>query len=64
MKRERGPNTKQLMYSQSVLYAAVEVLREKAGFDADTFEKMVDDKYLEMFPEANKVEDNKTEVVI
>ena len=49
-KRERGPNTKQLMHSISVIYAAVEVLREKAGISEVEFEKMTDAKFEEMYP--------------
>jgi len=49
-KRERGPNTRELLYSQSILYAAVEVLREKAGISHDEFEKLTDMRFEEMFP--------------
>jgi len=55
-KRERGPNTRQLMHSISVLYAAVEVLREKSGISGDEFEKMTDAKFDEMFPKEDKKE--------
>jgi hypothetical protein len=53
-KRARGPNTRQLLYSISVLNAAIEVLRDKVGFTEAEFDKLTDTKYDEMFPsEAN-----------
>jgi len=59
-KRERGPNTRQLQYSISLLMAAIDVLREKNGMEQDAFEKLVDAKFDEMFPK----EVSKNEVVV
>ena len=56
-KRERGPNTRELKYSISLLMAAYEVLREKAGIPQDEFEKLVDIKFDEMYPKEVKKEE-------
>lgn len=56
-KRERGPNTRELQYSISLLMAAMEVLREKAGMEQDAFEKLVDIKFDEMYPKEAKKEE-------
>ena len=62
VKRVRGPNTRQLEYSISLLMAAIEVLREKSGMEQDAFEKLVDIKFDEMFPDHK--ETKKEEVVV
>jgi hypothetical protein len=51
-KRERGPNTRELQYSISVVHAALEVLREKAGMTNEEFEKATDVMFDKMFPKA------------
>lgn len=56
-RRERGPNTRQLMHSISVMYAAIEVLREKAGIPEVEFEKLTDAKFEEMYPTEIKKEE-------